>query len=103
MSRRHEPLPSRPRPGVSGPAMSGPAVGGAVERRPPDIGAIESRPDILLGQLAEGGRLVAFLQDTAQGRATLFVKEHGQIGDRPDFDATVPLLAGFKKKVGFIF
>ncbi len=66
-------------------------------------GAIEARPDALLDQLAEGGRLVAFMQDGAQGRATLFVRENGQIGSRPGFDASVPLLAGFRKSQGFIF
>ena len=33
----------------------------------------------------------------------LFVREHGQMGSRPGFDATVPALAGFKKAMGFIF
>jgi protein-L-isoaspartate(D-aspartate) O-methyltransferase len=66
-------------------------------------GMIESRPDILLGQLAEGGRLVAFMPSGVQGRATLFLREHGQVGSRADFDATVPVLAGFKKAQGFIF
>ena len=60
-------------------------------------------PTRLLGQLEEGGRLVAFLQSGAQGRAMLYLKEHGQVGHRPDFDANVPLLAGFKKHVGFVF
>jgi protein-L-isoaspartate(D-aspartate) O-methyltransferase len=66
-------------------------------------GAIEAQPDTLLSQLAEGGRLVAFLQSGAQGRATLYLKEQGRVGHRGDFDANVPLLAGFKKYVGFIF
>jgi len=66
-------------------------------------GAIEAQPDELLAQLGEGGRLVAFLQTGAQGRAVLYRKENGQVGGRPDFDATVPLLAGFKKRQGFIF
>ena len=66
-------------------------------------GALEARPETLLSQLAEGGRLVVFLQTGAQGRATLFVREQGQLGSRPGFDATVPLLAGFKKAQGFIF
>ena len=66
-------------------------------------GAIETQPDTLLSQLAEGGRLVAFLQSGAQGRATLYVKEQGRVGHRSDFDANVPLLAGFKKHVGFVF
>jgi protein-L-isoaspartate(D-aspartate) O-methyltransferase len=66
-------------------------------------GAIEAQPDTLLSQLAEGGRLVAFLQSGAQGRATLYLKEQGRVGHRGDFDANVPLMAGFKKHVGFIF
>jgi protein-L-isoaspartate(D-aspartate) O-methyltransferase len=64
-------------------------------------GAIESRPEILLGQLKDGGRLVAFLKP--EDRANLFVRENGQVGSRPGFDAQVPLLAGFKKHQGFIF
>jgi protein-L-isoaspartate(D-aspartate) O-methyltransferase len=66
-------------------------------------GAIEAQPDALLAQLEEGGRLVAFLQSGPQGRAMLFVKENGQVGSRAGFDANVPLLAGFKKHIGFVF
>ena len=66
-------------------------------------GSIEARPDTLLEQLAEGGRLVCFMSSGPQGRAMLFVRERGQIGSRSGFDATVPVLAGFKKAMGFIF
>lgn len=66
-------------------------------------GAIEAEPADLLAQLGEGGRLVAFLQSGAQGRAILYRKEHGKVGQRPDFDANVPLLAGFTKRLGFVF
>ncbi len=65
-------------------------------------GAIEQVPETLLGQLAEGGRLVTVIRD-GQSRAWLFLKENGQVGKRPDFDAEVPLLAGFKKAMGFVF
>ena len=65
-------------------------------------GAIEQAPEILLSQLAEGGRLVTVLKD-GQSRAWLFLKENGQIGRRPAFDADVPVLAGFKKAMGFVF
>jgi len=65
-------------------------------------GAIEQAPETLLSQLAEGGRLVAVLKD-GQSRAWLFLKENGHIGTRPDFDAEVALLAGFKKAMGFVF
>jgi len=66
-------------------------------------GTIETEPTTLLSQLEEGGRLVTFEQTGAQGRAILYVKEHGQVGRRAGFDATVPVLAGFKRHVGFIF
>jgi len=66
-------------------------------------GATEMEPATLLSQLAEGGRMVTFEQAGPQGRAVLYVKEHGQVGRRAGFDATVPLLAGFKKHVGFVF
>jgi protein-L-isoaspartate(D-aspartate) O-methyltransferase len=65
-------------------------------------GAIEEVPQSLLSQLAEGGRLVAVLKD-GQSRAWLFLKENGQVGRRPDFDADIPVLAGFKKAMGFVF
>jgi protein-L-isoaspartate(D-aspartate) O-methyltransferase len=65
-------------------------------------GAIEQPPETLLSQLAEGGRLVTVLKD-GQSRAWLFLKENGQIGRRPGFDADVPVLAGFKKAMGFVF
>jgi protein-L-isoaspartate(D-aspartate) O-methyltransferase len=66
-------------------------------------GAIENEPTDLLAQLAEGGRLIAFQQSGPQGHAVLYRKENGQVGSRADFDASVPLLAGFKKRLGFVF
>lgn len=66
-------------------------------------GAIGTEPTALLGQLAEGGRLVAILTEGVQGRAHIFLKQDGHAGKRADFDATVPELAGFRKVVGFVF
>jgi protein-L-isoaspartate(D-aspartate) O-methyltransferase len=66
-------------------------------------GAIENEPTDLLAQLAEGGRLIAFQQSGPQGHAVLYLKENGRVGSRADFDASVPLLAGFKKRLGFVF
>ena len=86
--------------------VQGGLVEGVKDQAPYDVifvnGAVEQIPDTLLNQLAEGGRLVTFLKD-GQSRAWLFVKEKGQVGKRPDFDAEVPVLAGFRKAVGFIF
>jgi len=86
--------------------VQGGLVEGVKDRAPFDVifinGAIEQVPDALLSQLAEGGRLVAVLKD-GQSRAWLYLKENGQVGRRPDFDADVPVLAGFKKAMGFVF
>jgi protein-L-isoaspartate(D-aspartate) O-methyltransferase len=66
-------------------------------------GAIETVPDGLLAQLAEGGRLVAVLRAGELGRATLYLREHGRIGHRVAFDAAAPTLVGFRNSVGFVF
>jgi len=66
-------------------------------------GAIPGAPEALLAQLAEGGRLVAVIGDGTTGRAELFVRENGGIGQRSGFDAAVPPLVGFSKTVGFVF
>ena len=93
--------------GTGATVVQGPLAEGVKANAPFDViflnGAIESRPEALLKQLSEGGRLVAIVREGAHGRAHLFVNEKGRIGVRPDFDATVPLLAGFKKPVGFVF
>jgi len=87
--------------------VQGALIEGAKAEGPYDViiveGAIEQTPDTLLSQLAEGGRLVAVMNDGPQGNATLFLKENGGIGRRAAFDAAAPVLAGFKKAMGFIF
>lgn len=79
---------------------------GCKQRAPFDVifinGAIETVPQTLLGQLAEGGRLAA-IRHGSPGRAQLYVREKGRIGCRDDFDSATPLLAGFRKTVGFVF
>ncbi|MEE8438067.1 MAG: protein-L-isoaspartate O-methyltransferase [Micropepsaceae bacterium] len=66
-------------------------------------GALESSPDSLLGQLAQGGRLVAVIRYGGRGRAHLYVNNNGAISDRAAFDAQVPVLPGFEKVEGFVF
>jgi len=87
--------------------VQGGLVEGVKAHAPFDVilvnGAVEQAPETLLAQLAEGGRLVTVMREAGQARAWLFVKQNGQIGRRPDFDTDVPLLAGFKKAMGFIF
>ena len=90
----------------------GALIDGARAEAPFDVivveGAIEQTPDTLLSQLAEGGRLVSEMNDgppenRTNGKATLFLNEHGGIGRRAVFDASTPVLAGFKKMMGFVF
>jgi protein-L-isoaspartate(D-aspartate) O-methyltransferase len=92
--------------------VQGALIEGAKGEGPFDVivveGAIEQVPETLLSQLAEGGRLVAVMNDgapenSANGEATLFLKENGIVGRRAVFDAAVPVLAGFKKMMGFVF
>jgi protein-L-isoaspartate(D-aspartate) O-methyltransferase len=78
-------------------------------------GGVEAMPDALFAQLSEGGRLVAVMYGGAAsgqgegpmqgqvGKATLFRSVRGEVGGRPLFDCTAPLLPGFKKAPAFIF
>jgi protein-L-isoaspartate(D-aspartate) O-methyltransferase len=66
-------------------------------------GAVEKIPDALLGQLANGGRLVAIIQTGAQGMAHLYERNGAHFGSRAGFDASAPKLAGFGQPVGFVF
>ncbi|HEX4862287.1 MAG TPA: protein-L-isoaspartate O-methyltransferase [Rhizomicrobium sp.] len=85
----------------------GPLNQGLKAKAPYDVifvnGSLGEVPEMLLGQLAEGGRLVAVLSDGATGKAQVFLREKGRIGSRPGFDAVVPPLVGFAKTVGFVF
>jgi len=87
--------------------VQGGLVGGFKPKAPYNVivveGGIEEQPEELLLQLAEGGRLVAVIQSGTMGRAHIFVREKGHIGSRIGFDASVPVLSGFRKAVGFVF
>jgi len=85
--------------------MKGPLVQGCPARGPFDViflnGAVERRPDALLDQLADDGRLACIVRDGAAGHAYLYVKHDGAIGERSAFDALVPVLPGFEKILSF--
>jgi protein-L-isoaspartate(D-aspartate) O-methyltransferase len=66
-------------------------------------GAVETLPESLFDQLADGGRLVCVRQDQGIGRIWRFVKRGGQVGRRSHFDAQVPALPGFAKEPVFVF
>ena len=93
--------------GVAAQVVQGKLSDGHPAGAPYDVifinGAIEIVPEALETQLAEGGRLVTVIQKGPQGRGTVFLKEHGRVGSRADFDATVPVLPGFRAPRGFVF
>jgi protein-L-isoaspartate(D-aspartate) O-methyltransferase len=66
-------------------------------------GCIEARPDALLDQLKDGGRLAAVESSARYGRATLWRRIGSAFDSRPAFDAAAPMLPGFKAEAGFVF
>ena len=66
-------------------------------------GASEVRPNQLLTQLKEGGRLVTVIGGAPLGKATLYRKVGGHVTAQPLFDASAPLLPGFAKAAAFVF
>ena len=87
--------------------VEGSLAAGLPKQGPFDVivveGAIERRPDSLLGQLSEGGRLVAVQNQHGVGRATLW-RRSGELTARRDlFDAAVPKLPEFDSPAAFVF
>lgn len=66
-------------------------------------GAVDVRPEALLQQLAEGGRLVCVKGRGRAARATLYVRSGDAFGERTLFDAAAPMLAPFVQEPGFTF
>ena len=66
-------------------------------------GATEIVPDLLLGQLKDGGRLLAVLGSGPMGKATIWRMAATRATPQPLFDAAAPLLPGFVKPPAFVF
>ena len=66
-------------------------------------GAVQTVPDAICDQLAEGGRLVAIVAGERVGTAYLYSRFGGVISKREVFDAGTPLLPGFRKQKSFVF
>ncbi|SFK85172.1 protein-L-isoaspartate O-methyltransferase family protein [Methylorubrum salsuginis] len=66
-------------------------------------GRVETRPQALLDQLQDDGRLVCVLGPDRNAKATLFVRAGDAFGARPLFDANLPALKAFAAEPGFAF
>ena len=80
---------------------------GNIEQGPYNViffdGAVQTVPDAICDQLAEGGRLVAIVSGERVGTAYLYSRFGGVISKREVFDAGTPLLPGFGKQKAFVF
>lgn len=87
--------------------VEGPLNAGAPDAAPFDRiiieGAIETLPDALVAQLADGGRLVAARRDGAVTRLVEGVKAGGTVALRSFADMDVAPLPGFAAPAGFRF
>lgn len=87
--------------------VEGPLDGGVPRLAPYDAiifdGAVEVVPPAIRDQMAEGGRLVAVVNDSGVGRATLMTRVAGVLSSRIAFDAAVPRLPGFEAPSTFVF
>jgi protein-L-isoaspartate(D-aspartate) O-methyltransferase len=86
--------------------LEGPLEKGAPSPAPFDAilleGAAPQVPQELLGQLKDGGRLVAVVGDGAMGRATVWRRTGKLFDPRPVFDAGAHPLPGFAQAAEFV-
>ena len=67
-------------------------------------GEVPDVPTAILDQLAEGGRLVAIVQESdTVGRAMLYGNRFDSVSHCVLFDASVGPCPGFEQKTGFVF
>jgi len=87
--------------------VAGDLAAGAPAKAPFDIvlvnGAFEVWPERLIGQLAEGGRLVGLDASFPAPKAVLIEKAGGATSRRTLFDAAGPRLEGFRQPPKFAF
>ncbi|MDX1485795.1 MAG: protein-L-isoaspartate O-methyltransferase [Alphaproteobacteria bacterium] len=88
--------------------VDGPLKEGYQAQAPYDVivfsGSIPEIPEAVLGQLSEGGRLVAVLMDEeGPGQAVVVRNIGGRMTRRIICDASIPALPGFERQSGFVF
>lgn len=87
--------------------VSGALAKGYPMQAPYDViflnGAVAKVPELILNQLAEGGRLVAIVAEPLIGRGMLYTCTGGVMSGLHVFDANAPILLGFEPKPEFVF
>lgn len=88
--------------------VAGGIAEGCPEKGPYDVifvnGAAQKRPEALLAQLAEDGRLGIIVGDGSRtSRASVFLRSGDTVGARAIFDAAAPLLPALREEPGFVF
>lgn len=85
--------------------VTGPLAAGAPKSAPYDVitieGGVEQVPEAILAQLKDGGRIGAVFMDGALGTARVGYKTGDSVTWRPIFNASAPVLAGFRTQRGF--
>lgn len=85
--------------------VTGKLSGGVVKCAPYDVitieGGVEQVPEAILAQLKDGGRIGAVFMDGAVGTARVGYKAEGGVSWRSVFNASAPVLAGFRAPRGF--
>ncbi|MFC6790356.1 protein-L-isoaspartate O-methyltransferase [Methylobacterium komagatae] len=66
-------------------------------------GRVETRPQALLDQLKDDGRLVCVFGPDRGAKVTVFVRAGDVFGSRPLFDASLPALTDFAQEATFAF
>jgi protein-L-isoaspartate(D-aspartate) O-methyltransferase len=67
------------------------------------VGSVPAMPPALLEQIGESGRIAAVIDDGRIGKATLFIKLHGVVGQREVGDAQTPPCPGLEPRPRFAF
>jgi len=88
--------------------VSGALAAGDAAHGPYDVivveGSVSEIPEVLVKQLADGGRLLAVVcGESGIGRATLVLRTGDVFSSRALFDTAVAPLPGFQAKPGFVF
>ncbi|SLN46724.1 Protein-L-isoaspartate O-methyltransferase [Roseisalinus antarcticus] len=85
--------------------VHGPLAEGAADSGPYDVilleGAVETVPDSLIDQIKDGGRIGAIFSEGTLGVARIGHKSGGRLTWRYEFNASAPVLAGFRRAPSF--